>query len=267
MNNRFGQTERYEKSTDRAGKDVPLEHRNCIDRSPDDTVEMNQSTRPPGSYSRDANAANAPSRSIDKEQNPSAAKAPKKQDRDHQEVEEREIIRPAYVDKVNRQPKPPPKQPFEALLMSKPVFQEIKQTIGSYPVETGGLLMGRIEDFRVTAFIFDNVSYKMRRRAAVWYPHTESLNEQVETAERKGLLFLGVVHSHPRGFIHPSGPDGLAAWSNMTSVNNQYLNAYLLPIVQSAADGSFECRSYVATCHPEGHGRVIVREIKLKLIE
>lgn len=266
MRNLFGKTERYEQSTDRVAKDITREYRSYTEHSSDESAEMNQSTRHPGSYSREAKVTKAPSQSTANEQTPATANEWKERDR-VKEADEKEISRLAYIDKVSRQPKPPPKRPLEALLMSKSVFQEIRQTIGSLPVETGGLLMGSIEDFRVTAFIFDNVSYKMQRRSAVWYPHTESLNERVAAVESTGLVFLGVGHSHPRGFIHPSGPDGSAAWSNMTSANNPHLNAYLLPIIQSAADGSFECRSYVATCHPEGHGRVIVREIKLKLID
>ena len=169
-------------------------------------------------------------------------------------------------DKARRPPKESPKQPLPVMLMTKGIYEKIKRTIGAFPAETGGLLLGSIKDYRVTDFIFDIVSYKKRRCAAVWFPHTESLNERIEVAESRGLVFLGVVHSHPRGCIRPSGPDEAAAWSNMTSAGNPHLNAYLLPIVQSAADGPFEFHSYVATCHPEGQGRVILREVKLKLI-
>lgn len=172
-----------------------------------------------------------------------------------------------YIKKLNRQPKLPPNPPLEKWFMSRSVFHAIKKTIGRYPAETGGLLLGSIENFHVSAFIFDEYSFRIRRREAVWYPHIESLNEIVENAEKDGLMFMGVVHSHPRRCIHPSGQDGLAAWSNMTSPSNPHLNVYLLPIVQSAADGPFHFYPYIATCHPDGRGRVIVQRSRLFLID
>ena len=267
MNNLPGNTEIHEKSANLIGKDIKHEQKGHRERSLFDTAEIGLLTRhPPGSNSLDANLIKAPSQSIAEERVHPITKDPGEVDRTRQ-TDEAGIIRLAYVDKMNRQPKSPPKRPLETLRMSKAAFQEIRHTIGSYPVETGGLLMGSSVNFQVIAFIFDNVSHEMRRRKAVWYPHTESLNERVEIAERKGLVFLGVVHSHPRGCIRPSDPDEAAAWSNMTSASNPHLNAYLLPIVQSSADGPFQLRFYVATCHPKGLGRVIVREIKLKLID
>ena len=266
MNSLHGNTEREEKGIGRMGEDTARENKRHEERSPVDMADMHQLTRQPGSCSRETNDAKTAAHSQDTGQVASSMEEPEENDRIQKKNEENRR-RLAHFDKINRPPKEPPKRPMKTLRMSKGVFQEIRQTIGSYPIETGGLLMGCIEDFRVTAFIFDNVSYRMQRQAAVWYPHTESLNERVELAESKGLVLLGVVHSHPRRFIHPSGPDGSAAWSNMTSPSNPHLNAYLLPIVQSAADGPFECRSYVATCYPEGQGRVIIREIKLKLVD
>jgi proteasome lid subunit RPN8/RPN11 len=173
---------------------------------------------------------------------------------------------PVQEAKAQRTPKKPPQRALLAMLLDRKVYEEIKRTIGTFPAETGGLLLGSVEDFKVTEFIFDSAAYKRQRWEAVWFPHTESLNKHVDLMEKRGLAFLGVVHSHPRGVIRPSGPDKWAAWSNMTSENNPHLNAYLLPIVQSDADGHFEIHCYVAICHPEGLGRVIVKEVGLKLI-
>jgi hypothetical protein len=53
----------------------------------------------------------------------------------------------------------------------------------------------------------------------------------------------------------------------MTSASNPHLCAYLMPIVQSAADiGEFELYPYVVACHPGGGGHVLVHRAELVLI-
>ena len=66
-----------------------------------------------------------------------------------------------FARKANRQPKrPPPSDLIENMRMTRQVYQDIKNTIGSRPAESGGLLMSRTHDYTITCFVLDIAAAK-----------------------------------------------------------------------------------------------------------
>lgn len=166
------------------------------------------------------------------------------------------------IDKLSRSPKVPPHQEIVSQLrMRRAVLDQIRATIGSRKAETGGMLVGNAETYEVTHFIFDEGA---RTSGAIYYPDTMYLNRRLEQLPGE---FLGIVHSHPPGMRSLSEGDRQAAWSNLTSPKNPHLQAYLMPLVSHTIPdaGFFEFIPFVVTCHPHGHGRVVVRQVPLEL--
>ncbi len=164
-----------------------------------------------------------------------------------------------------RPPKVPPSDDqIRTMKISRLVLSKIKRTIGRYPVETGGILLGDPRDFHVTEFVFDNSALRDGLNSgAVYQPDTDFLNKCIDNS---CLEFIGICHSHPRGINYPSRQDERAAWSNLTSPSNEYLRAYLMPIVFSAADGPFDFFPYIVVCDSEGMGKVKVHRVELELL-
>lgn len=128
-------------------------------------------------------------------------------------------------------------------------YNSIVDTVGKFPVETGGILLGNRDDFVVQKFIFDKSG---SRTSASYDPDIKSLNMIIKKEwEENGLALIGFVHSHPRGLSRLSGD-----WGNNTG-DIGYIKAifkaisgldqFLVPIVHSTNDsGRFKLFPYVA---------------------
>ena len=82
--------------------------------------------------------------------------------------------------------------------MRSEVYREILYTIGAYPAETGGILLGPIGSNDVTDFFFDNSA---RCSRATYSPDHVTLSRKLkEEWMPSGIDFKGFVHSHPRTF-------------------------------------------------------------------
>ena len=82
------------------------------------------------------------------------------------------------------------------LKMDSEVYREILYTIGAFPAETGGILLGPIGSNDVTGFHFDN-SAKCSR--ATYSPDHITLSRKLkEEWMPSGLDFKGFCHSHPQ---------------------------------------------------------------------
>lgn len=164
-------------------------------------------------------------------------------------------------EKLARSPRtPPPHEQLKHICMTADVYQRIKDTIGSRPAETGGMLLGNPDTYEIYDFVMDLNS---SNTSTSYQPNTTYLNGFLEKSPYK---FLGIVHSHPLGFRRLSSQDQRAAWSNLTSPGNPHLKAYLMPIVQSIPDqGKFEIIPYIVTCNPFGQGRVDIHRAQLKI--
>lgn len=132
--------------------------------------------------------------------------------------------------------------------ISKVAFKKLQETVGSLPAERGGIFVGSAA-FCIEDFIFDEGTNASR--SAVYYPDTEYLNTILERDhEPHGRRFVGLAHSHPSGYWHPSGDakwgDVKAARNNLISKSNADLSAIFIPIVESAATtGTFVLHPFI----------------------
>lgn len=91
------------------------------------------------------------------------------------------------------------------LNMDSEVYREILYTIGAYPAETGGILLGPIGSDDVTGFYFDNSA---RCSRATYSPDHVTLSRKLkEEWMPSGSDMKGFVHSHPRSFNRLSSGD------------------------------------------------------------
>lgn len=76
------------------------------------------------------------------------------------------------------------------MLIEKSIYEEIVTAFSNAPIESGGIL-GRKNDV-ICKFFFDgsNSSTEYRIRAEV-------LNPIIAEWAKSGILFLGIIHSHP----------------------------------------------------------------------
>ncbi|MBL7738450.1 MAG: ThiF family adenylyltransferase [Chitinophagaceae bacterium] len=127
----------------------------------------------------------------------------------------------------------------EDFIILESAYQEIANTVGRRPAESGGILLGSREDFVVQKFVFD---HKGSMSAGAYDPNTEFLNKVVkkEWNENK-LAFLGFLHSHPRGLSRLSGDWGgnVGDIGYMKAILKAIpdLKKFLVPIIFSPADG------------------------------
>ncbi len=172
-------------------------------------------------------------------------------------------LRKKFSKKAKRPPKPaPPACLIQEMRMMREVFDEIKETIGNCPAESGGILLSETCDYTITCFILDIAALQ---NSTVYQPNTTFLNSVLKGRNHH---FVGLAHSHKGRNPHLSQQDKNAAYSNTTSPGNPHLNAYLMPLVQTIPDtGQFKINPFIVTCHPAGNGRVNVHRVKLKIID
>jgi len=169
----------------------------------------------------------------------------------------------AQIDnkKIRLLKKPPHQKLIKTMRMTSQVYRAINKLIGLKPAERGGILLSISNDYTITGFVYDRKASKNRN---VYQPNTIFLNRVLLDRNEE---FVGIVHSHPPGFRHLTEQDRRAAWSNLTSPSNPHLQAYLMPLIQTVPDtGKFEIIPYVVTCHPKGMGKVIVRKVKIEIL-
>ena len=147
-------------------------------------------------------------------------------------------------------------------VLTSQVRNDIKNTIGSVPAESGGLLISSTRDYTITCFVPDIAADK---NSTIYQPNTDFLNSVLKGRNNE---FVGIAHSHPKGARFLTTQDQRAAWSNLTSPDNPHLNAYLMPLIQTIPDtGQFEIIPFIVTCHPKGNGWVEVCRVELKIID
>jgi len=105
-------------------------------------------------------------------------------------------------------------------------LDQVSDTVGRHPVETGGAILGDYTSGVITSFLFDVDA----ETTSVSYVPSRTLNRRVNEAEDESRLqFKGVLHSHPGNFDVPSGPDANSFWVGLDV--NPELSRYLAPIV------------------------------------
>lgn len=90
------------------------------------------------------------------------------------------------------------------LIMTRQVYDQICQTIGKYPVETGGALGSSDGGNTIDRFYFD---FSAQTTGNTYSPNTKVLNRVIAMWNAKGIELVGFIHSHPEGSITLSRED------------------------------------------------------------
>lgn len=126
------------------------------------------------------------------------------------------------------------------MVFSLDAFQDILQTVGVLPPETGGILMGFREDYIVRKFIFDKTG---SRWSTGYDPDVDFLNNCLKQEWGKNRYsLLGFLHSHPRGVARLSGDMGKGygdlGYLKAIFRNIPDLQKFLVPIMFSSHSGN-----------------------------
>lgn len=124
--------------------------------------------------------------------------------------------------------------------ITRQVFEKIINTIGSKLPESGGML-GTSDGEVIDTYVFDENALT---DSSEYNPNIESLNHIIEKewAER-GIILIGMIHSHPQLIIKPSSADLQYARNIIQSFEGmKYL---YIPIVNSSLNNGFSIYSYI----------------------
>lgn len=91
---------------------------------------------------------------------------------------------------------------IKTLHINQDVIECIRATIGSDTLEQGGII-GGFEN-NITHYYWDKSA---KCTCKEYTPSLEDLNKQIELWADKSVEFLGIVHSHPRGYNQLSPSD------------------------------------------------------------
>lgn len=131
------------------------------------------------------------------------------------------------------------------LKITKNVYQQIMNTIGQLPPECGGVL-GAGEDGMISEYYFDKTG---QSTPSGYTPNVCAINKMLTNDWMpRGILMVGIVHSHANGIAVPSCNDiyyGMRILQALDTVKEFYL-----PIV--AINGTHQrFASFVITADPQ----------------
>ncbi len=153
---------------------------------------------------------------------------------------------------------------MKEMVFVKEAYDEIFRTVGTYPAESGGILLGNRDDFIVQKFVFDS---KGSTGPVSYDPDVNFLNEVVKKEwEENGLALLGFVHSHPRGVSRLSGDmgNGIGDIGYIKTIFSAIpgLDHFLVPIIHPIADGGeFKMFTYMAERGKESQYKMVDKRI------
>lgn len=146
---------------------------------------------------------------------------------------------------------------MEALKMSRRVYARIMESVGRHPPECGGVLGARMGE-TVTEFYFDRHG---RGAAKAYAPDVQGINALLtKDWMPRGVLMVGIVHSHADGLCVPSCGDisyGIRILQALDTVDRFYL-----PII-APQNGQAELFCYVV--YPDQERQFICRRIEYEL--
>lgn len=133
-----------------------------------------------------------------------------------------------------------------SLVFTKRIMDEIVNTVGRYPPETGGIL-GAGSDGIISHFYYD---YTGKSTANGYAPDVSTVNEILTNCWMpKGIFMVGIVHSHDNMNSVPSCGDisyGIRILQALSTVDRFYI-----PIVTRSKE-NFEMCCYMI-CHDSKH--------------
>ena len=149
-----------------------------------------------------------------------------------------------------------------SLKMSGVVYNQIFTFIGAHPAERGGIL-GMDRDGVIRHFIADPGA---KTSCASYSPDVAFLNPKIVQWKREGILFCGVVHSHPRGITHPSEADRQYAAQILEIFKS--IDKLWIPIVQPGVGfNQFDILGYYAELEGGKRKRCRIREASLDVLD
>ncbi|WP_191090860.1 Mov34/MPN/PAD-1 family protein [Niallia endozanthoxylica] len=106
------------------------------------------------------------------------------------------------------------------------LLKEIKELIADLPPEQGGALLGPRGSRLMTQFVFDSKAHT----TSATYNASRNLDQIVKKKEQEhGVVFKGIVHSHPGGYDSPSWMDVQTVEGSLHT--NQHMEFFIAPIV------------------------------------
>lgn len=142
--------------------------------------------------------------------------------------------------------------------MTDVVYEAIRNTIGRCHPESGGMLGSSDGGKTITHYYFDRHA---QTSGATYSPDTETLNQVIRQWETEGVLFVGMIHSHPTGYIKPSQGDFLYAERILQAMQLPNDTLYT-PIVQVSSELNGDIQIY-----PYAHKKqVVMKPQKMQII-
>lgn len=135
-------------------------------------------------------------------------------------------------------------------------YNDIINTIGRIPAESGGLLFGYLDDYVVREFIFDEDADTTRASYTI---NIDFMNRHVrELWDTKQLACIGFIHSHPFGLKEPSFMDVSYFRKAFKWMPREKL---LVPIVSTIPDGGYNLNPCMM--FPKEHNFVVGTSIEI----
>ena len=126
--------------------------------------------------------------------------------------------------------------------VTKEVYDQVCQTIGKHPVETGGILGSSNGGQTIDHYYFD---FTARTTGGTYTPDTNVLNRVIAIWNAKDVELVGFIHSHPKCCTTPSRADFRYVKDIMNAL--EIHGKFLMPIVNvnSPANGQIKIYPYV----------------------
>ena len=112
------------------------------------------------------------------------------------------------------------------LKMTRQVYDQICNTIGRRPPESGGILGSSDGGKTIDRFYFDATA---RVTGGTYSPDTEVINRVLAHWDAQDILLVGFVHSHPKGYAKPSEGDYRYVKAIMSALD--ITDDFFMPIV------------------------------------
>lgn len=126
--------------------------------------------------------------------------------------------------------------------ITQQVYEQICNTIGCYPAETGGILGSSDGGNTIDHYYFDHSAHTTD---TTYSPNTEVLNRVIAMWNVRGVELVGFIHSHPTGNRSPSAEDYQYVQAIMEALDVH--DRFFMPIinVSDPPDGRVKIYSYI----------------------
>lgn len=128
----------------------------------------------------------------------------------------------------------------ESFSIDESVLDRMRENVGRYPAETGGMIGSTSDTKIVDLFYFDAES---ACTSGTFYYNIEKTSEVNNGWKNNGWKPTGFTHSHPYGMTVPSFHDVATAKLHMDFWHNDF---FTMPIVQADRHGLYDLFFYVA---------------------